>query len=159
LDKISIIQSGAPLQPCVSKISRWIYFYDISAHQRVREKLRIFYLLSASQGQLIIVFQSVDCFTFGGGDINMILPLINSTVPLNFKTDTSLRSSSKVGCQNNAFCRLSNACASCLTPNNKPFSPDNNQHDDKYWPPVGRIDNDYGDRHMVCTCPPLPDYE
>jgi len=22
----------------------------------------------------------------------------------------------------------------------------------KYWPPVGRIDNPYGDRHLVCTC-------
>ena len=27
--------------------------------------------------------------------------------------------------------------------------------DHKYWPPVGRIDNAYGDRHLVCTCPPL----
>ncbi|MGZ8165409.1 MAG: aminomethyl-transferring glycine dehydrogenase, partial [Methylobacter sp.] len=34
------------------------------------------------------------------------------------------------------------------------FFPDGNQHDDKYWPPVGRIDNVYGDRHVVCTCPP-----
>jgi glycine dehydrogenase len=24
---------------------------------------------------------------------------------------------------------------------------------------VGRIDNVYGDRHVVCTCPPLSDYE
>ncbi|ESS73825.1 glycine dehydrogenase [Methyloglobulus morosus KoM1] len=39
------------------------------------------------------------------------------------------------------------------------FFPDNDQHDDKYWPPVGRIDNVYGDRHVVCTCPPLSDYE
>lgn len=23
---------------------------------------------------------------------------------------------------------------------------------DKYWPPVGRVDNVYGDRHLVCTC-------
>ncbi len=30
---------------------------------------------------------------------------------------------------------------------------------DKYWPPVGRVDNVYGDRHLVCTCPPLSDYE
>ena len=29
---------------------------------------------------------------------------------------------------------------------------------DKYWPPVNRIDNVYGDRHLVCTCPPLEDY-
>jgi glycine dehydrogenase len=39
------------------------------------------------------------------------------------------------------------------------FFPDNHQHDDKYWPPVGRIDNVYGDRHVVCTCPPVSDYE
>ena len=25
----------------------------------------------------------------------------------------------------------------------------------KYWPPVGRVDNPYGDRHLVCTCPPM----
>jgi glycine dehydrogenase len=29
---------------------------------------------------------------------------------------------------------------------------------DKYWPPVGRIDNVYGDRHLICSCPPLSDY-
>ncbi len=29
---------------------------------------------------------------------------------------------------------------------------------DKYWPPVNRIDNVWGDRHLVCTCPPLEDY-
>jgi glycine dehydrogenase len=25
----------------------------------------------------------------------------------------------------------------------------------KYWPPVRRIDSTYGDRHLVCTCPPI----
>ena len=29
----------------------------------------------------------------------------------------------------------------------------------KYWPSVGRIDNVYGDRNLVCSCPPLEDYE
>ena len=28
----------------------------------------------------------------------------------------------------------------------------------KYWPPVARIDNVYGDRNLVCTCPPLESY-
>jgi glycine dehydrogenase len=28
-------------------------------------------------------------------------------------------------------------------------------HAHKYWPPVSRIDNAYGDRNLVCTCPPL----
>jgi glycine dehydrogenase len=29
----------------------------------------------------------------------------------------------------------------------------------KYWPPVSRIDGAYGDRKVVCSCPPLSDYE
>ncbi|MFB2532246.1 aminomethyl-transferring glycine dehydrogenase [Paracoccus sp. p3-h83] len=29
---------------------------------------------------------------------------------------------------------------------------------DKYWPPVGRVDNVWGDRNLTCTCPPLSDY-
>ncbi len=29
---------------------------------------------------------------------------------------------------------------------------------DKYWPPVGRVDNVYGDRNLFCVCPPLTDY-
>ena len=29
---------------------------------------------------------------------------------------------------------------------------------DKYWPPVGRVDNVYGDRNLVCVCPPLESY-
>jgi len=29
---------------------------------------------------------------------------------------------------------------------------------DKYWPPVNRVDNVFGDRHLICTCPPLSDY-
>ncbi|GAB2757082.1 aminomethyl-transferring glycine dehydrogenase [Nocardioides salsibiostraticola] len=26
---------------------------------------------------------------------------------------------------------------------------------DKYWPPVGRVDQAYGDRNLTCSCPPL----
>jgi glycine dehydrogenase len=29
---------------------------------------------------------------------------------------------------------------------------------DKYWPPVNRVDNVHGDRHLICTCPPMTDY-
>ena len=29
---------------------------------------------------------------------------------------------------------------------------------DKYWAPVNRVDNVYGDRHLVCSCPPLESY-
>ncbi len=29
---------------------------------------------------------------------------------------------------------------------------------DKYWPPVNRVDNVWGDRNLTCTCPPMADY-
>ncbi len=29
----------------------------------------------------------------------------------------------------------------------------------KYWPPVARVDNAYGDRNLVCACPPTESYE
>ncbi|MCZ4100594.1 aminomethyl-transferring glycine dehydrogenase [Streptomyces sp. H39-C1] len=30
---------------------------------------------------------------------------------------------------------------------------------DKYWPPVRRIDGAFGDRNLVCSCPPLDEYD
>ena len=30
---------------------------------------------------------------------------------------------------------------------------------DKYWPPVARIDGAYGDRNLVCSCPPPEEFE
>jgi len=29
---------------------------------------------------------------------------------------------------------------------------------DKYWPPVNRVDNVYGDRNLICSCPPMEEY-
>jgi len=29
----------------------------------------------------------------------------------------------------------------------------------KYWPPVNRVDNAYGDRNLICSCPPLESYQ
>ena len=29
----------------------------------------------------------------------------------------------------------------------------------KFWPPVGRINNPFGDRNLVCSCPPIESYE
>jgi glycine dehydrogenase len=29
---------------------------------------------------------------------------------------------------------------------------------DKYWPPVARVDNVFGDRNLVCACPPMENY-
>ena len=35
------------------------------------------------------------------------------------------------------------------------FFPLRNRREDKYWPLVGRVDNIYGDRHLVRSCPPI----
>ena len=35
--------------------------------------------------------------------------------------------------------------------------PHNREH--KFWPSVKRVDDVYGDRNLVCTCPPLEDYQ
>ena len=28
----------------------------------------------------------------------------------------------------------------------------------KFWPSVGRVDDAYGDRNLVCSCPPIEEY-
>ena len=30
--------------------------------------------------------------------------------------------------------------------------------EDKFWPPVGRIDNVFGDKNLACACPPMEAY-
>jgi glycine dehydrogenase len=36
--------------------------------------------------------------------------------------------------------------------------PEGSSRTDKYWAPVGRVDNVHGDRNLVCSCPPVADY-
>ena len=36
--------------------------------------------------------------------------------------------------------------------------PVKNLRQQKYWPPVGRVDNVYGDRNLFCSCVPVSDY-
>ncbi|MDH3661083.1 MAG: aminomethyl-transferring glycine dehydrogenase [Alphaproteobacteria bacterium] len=43
-------------------------------------------------------------------------------------------------------------------PKDQAFFPLGRSFEDKYWPPVRRIDNAYGDRHLMCTCPPVDAY-
>ena len=31
--------------------------------------------------------------------------------------------------------------------------------ENKYWPPVGRVDNVYGDKNLVCSCPSIEDFK
>ena len=39
------------------------------------------------------------------------------------------------------------------------FFPLSGSREDKYWPPVARVDNVYGDRHLACACPPPEAYD
>ena len=39
------------------------------------------------------------------------------------------------------------------------YFPNNATKQNKYWPPVGRVDNVYGDRNLVCTCPSIKDFK
>jgi glycine dehydrogenase len=40
----------------------------------------------------------------------------------------------------------------------KAFFPLRGYPNGKYWPPVARVDNVFGDRNLVCTCPPMANY-
>ena len=31
-------------------------------------------------------------------------------------------------------------------------------HEHKYWPPVARVDDAWGDRNLACACAPMEDY-
>jgi glycine dehydrogenase len=42
---------------------------------------------------------------------------------------------------------------------NEAAYPSEHQKTHKYWPPVSRIDNAYGDRNLVCTCPTINEYK
>ena len=41
----------------------------------------------------------------------------------------------------------------------KAVYPNLKQINNKFWPAVGRIDNAYGDRNLICSCLPLEEYE
>ncbi|MGI9492827.1 MAG: glycine dehydrogenase (aminomethyl-transferring), partial [Geminicoccaceae bacterium] len=44
-------------------------------------------------------------------------------------------------------------------PKDQAFFPLGLSFEDKYWPPVRRIDNAHGDRQLMCICPPVEAYE
>ena len=41
----------------------------------------------------------------------------------------------------------------------KAFYPNSQTKRQKYWPPVGRVDNVYGDRNLICTCPSIKEFK
>ncbi|MGI9450338.1 MAG: aminomethyl-transferring glycine dehydrogenase, partial [Geminicoccaceae bacterium] len=44
-------------------------------------------------------------------------------------------------------------------PKERAFFPLGRSFEDKYWPPVRRVDNAHGDRHLMCVCPPMEAYQ
>jgi glycine dehydrogenase len=38
------------------------------------------------------------------------------------------------------------------------FFPTAESRENKFWPPVGRVDNVHGDKNLVCSCPPMSEY-
>jgi len=39
------------------------------------------------------------------------------------------------------------------------YYPNNQTKHQKYWPPIGRVDNVYGDRNLVCSCPSIKEFK
>jgi glycine dehydrogenase len=63
---------------------------------------------------------------------------------------------------NNPLCNAPHTAAALLGADwDKPYArelaafPVASLKQSKYWPPVGRIDNVYGDRHLFCSCVPV----
>ena len=39
------------------------------------------------------------------------------------------------------------------------YYPNKQTKNHKFWPPIGRVDNVYGDRNLVCSCPSLKEFK
>ena len=65
---------------------------------------------------------------------------------------------------NNPLKNAPHAVADLIEDWDRPYSreqacyPAGSAKSDKYWVPVNRVDNVHGDRHLICTCPPMASY-
>ncbi|MBO9402943.1 aminomethyl-transferring glycine dehydrogenase [Shimia sp. R9_3] len=70
----------------------------------------------------------------------------------------------KIDLQNNPLKHAPHTVRDLVGEWDRPYSrdqacfPPGNLGVDKYWPAVNRVDNAYGDRNLVCNCPPMEDY-
>ncbi|MGB0505790.1 MAG: aminomethyl-transferring glycine dehydrogenase [Pikeienuella sp.] len=70
----------------------------------------------------------------------------------------------RIDAENNPLKRAPHTVEDLIGEWNRPYSreqacyPPGAFRVDKYWAPVNRVDNAYGDRNLVCTCPPMEDY-
>lgn len=72
----------------------------------------------------------------------------------------------KVDKENNALKNAPHTAQMMMKPEwNHPYSREEAVYpaawlrENKYWPTVGRVDNAYGDRNLICSCPPLDSYQ
>ena len=70
----------------------------------------------------------------------------------------------KIDAENNPLKNAPHTVADLVGDWNRPYTreqacyPAGSFDVDKYWSPVNRVDNAYGDRNLICTCPPMEDY-
>ncbi|NUN05924.1 MAG: aminomethyl-transferring glycine dehydrogenase [Bdellovibrio sp.] len=85
---------------------------------------------------------------------------------ISIKKEISAIESGKMDKENNALKNAPHTAQMMMKPEwNHPYSREEAVYPlewlraNKYWPTVGRVDNAYGDRNLVCSCPPLEDYQ
>ena len=80
------------------------------------------------------------------------------------KQEILLVASGKWTAEDNPLRNAPHTAEFCLGEWNHPYSreeaayPVASLRNQKYWPPVRRIDGAYGDRNLVCACPPISDF-
>ncbi|MDE0590487.1 aminomethyl-transferring glycine dehydrogenase [Halocynthiibacter sp. C4] len=83
---------------------------------------------------------------------------------LSIRSEIAAIESGEMDAENNPLKHAPHTVASLVGEWDRPYSreqgcfPPGSFKVDKYWPPVGRVDNVFGDRNLVCTCPPLEEY-
>ena len=83
---------------------------------------------------------------------------------LSIRDEIKLIEKGKYPKENNPLCNAPHTVQDLVGDWERPYSreqgcfPPGSFRVDKYWPPVNRIDNVHGDRHLICTCPPMSEY-
>ena len=83
---------------------------------------------------------------------------------LSIRDEIKLIEEGKYPRENNPLCNAPHTVQDLVGDWERPYSreqgcfPPGSFRVDKYWPPVNRIDNVHGDRHLICTCPPMSEY-
>lgn len=86
------------------------------------------------------------------------------TAMLDIREEIRAIEAGEVDAENNPLKRAPHTVEDLVGEWNRPYSREQGCYPagafrvDKYWPPVNRVDNAFGDRHLVCTCPPVDSY-